>query len=286
MTQPGDVTGGAFGGSSLGPFPLDFPSRGDDVSGLGASAIAAVNEAMFQIERSFSFAFQENPRTPGQFFFDILSGLGRFIIPGVFPGAGAGPTDRPSGTGTLQLPPGLPPAPPGTLEDPGIIATATSEIITIPPARIRRFEIPNLLALPSGGAGDGMALPEFFGTGPGFDIGDIFDIGGRILGDVNVPFGGFNVGFGGEPLRVAATRANGANGGTQQVANGVCPPARARMPSSIMADDPCSPTNPTIYIKAGKASAALWPGVIRSQAKRLSTANKSIPKKVVRRKKK
>jgi len=283
MVAVGDV-GAGFGG--LGPSPIQFPQ---DPSGLGASAIASLDRALFDIERSFSFTFPlvERPRTPGQIGFDWLVWLGRFI-PGVFPGAGAGPTDRPSGTGTLQLPAGLPPAPPGTLEEPGILATATSEIITIPPARIRRFEIPNLLALPSGGAGDGMALPEFFGTGPGFDIADIFDIGGRILGDVNEPFGGFNASFGGEPLRVAGTRANGANGGTQQVANGngICPPLRARMPSSIMADDPCSPTNPTIYIKAGKASAALWPAVIRSQAKRLSTANKSIPKKVVRRKKK
>ena len=156
----------------------------------------------------------------------------------------------------------------------------------IPPSRITRIRLPPpIIPFPRDGSGDDdMALPPFFGSGPGFDVGDIFDIGGRIIGDPTVPFGGFNTGFGGVQLNVA-TRGNG-NGGTTQVANGACPPPRARMPSSIMADDPCSPTNPTIYIKAGKASSALWPAVISSQAKRLSTANKSIPKKVVRRKKK
>ncbi len=49
--------------------------------------------------------------------------------------------------------------------------------------------------------------------------------------------------------------------------------------------DPCTPNNPTFYLKAGKASAAMWPNVLASQAKKLGRANKAVPKKTVRQKK-
>lgn len=259
MTQTAFV--GTTGGpppSSLGPPAIDL---GVDPGGAPIT---------FESLRRF---LPDRRSNPFQFLFDVLVRAGR-LIPGVF---SRPTTDRPSGTVTLPLPPGLPEAPPGTFEEPGILATATSEIITIPEARIRRFEIPNLIALPSGGAGgDGMAeLPEFFGSRPGFDIFDIPDIAGRIFGNVNAPFGGFggttqlNLTTGG-----AGGAVGGANGGLQ--VNGNCPPPRARMPSSIMADDPCAPNNPTIYIKAGKAASALWPQVLRSQSKKVTVANKAV----------
>lgn len=78
----------------------------------------------------------------------------------------------------------------------------------------------------------------------------------------------------------SAGAAGQLNGG-----GGACAPARPRMPSSMLVEDPCAPTNPTAYIKAGKVSSALWPGVIASQARKLSTANKRVPKRVTRRRK-
>jgi len=149
-------------------------------------------------------------------------------------------------------------------------------IITIPPAIIRRIPVPSFLPWGNDPRDD----DPFWGSRPGFDWMDIPDVVGRVLGNVREPFGG----FGGEgPIQY--TNGGASQGGTQ-VANGACPPARARMPSSIMADDPCSPNNPTIYIKAGKASSLISPQLISSQSRKLSRANKAIPKKVVRRKKK
>jgi len=191
------------------------------------------------------------------------------------------PREERTRTGTATSP-RLPREPVGTT----IFGTPEEEIITIPRAeKTPEIDLPRLpiITVPrkeKTREKRRMELPGFFGTGPGFDPADIFDIAGRIFGDVNEPFGG----FGGGPIRLD-TGGNG-NGGTTQVANGSCPPARARMPSSIMADDPCSPNNPTIYIKAGKASSLISPQLISSQSRKLSRANKSIPKKVVRRKKK
>lgn len=82
-----------------------------------------------------------------------------------------------------------------------------------------------------------------------------------------------------------AGSASGAANGGAAMSGGACAPARPRMPSSMLVEDPCAPTNPTAYIKAGKVSSALWPGVIASQARKLSTANKRVPKRVTRRRK-
>ncbi len=92
------------------------------------------------------------------------------------------------------------------------------------------------------------------------------------LSDFGTPFTG--------GVQVGGLRLTAANG-----AAAACPPARPRMPTSLQMADPCAPNNPTFYLKAGKASAAMWPGVLAGQAKKLARANKAVPKKTVRQKK-
>lgn len=47
-----------------------------------------------------------------------------------------------------------------------------------------------------------------------------------------------------------------------------CPPPRPRMPSAVLAPNPCNPRNPTVYLKAGPVSSGLFPQVLKSQTKR------------------
>ncbi len=47
-----------------------------------------------------------------------------------------------------------------------------------------------------------------------------------------------------------------------------CPPPRPRMPSAIVTDNPCNPSNPTVYLKAGSVSSAVFPSLVKSQNKK------------------
>ncbi len=116
------------------------------------------------------------------------------------------------------------------------------------------------------------------------ELGDIIGgaIGGAILGGLGEGFGGF--GGVGQPQflpRVQPAGFLGFGDGN----GGACAPVRPRMPSSLQMPDPCAPNNPTFYLKAGKASAAMWPNVLAGQARKLARANRAVPKKTVRRKK-
>ena len=47
-----------------------------------------------------------------------------------------------------------------------------------------------------------------------------------------------------------------------------CPPPRPRMPSAVVTPNPCNPQNPTVYLKAGSVSSAVFPSLVRSQNKK------------------
>ncbi len=239
--------------SSLGPPPIDL--------GVDPSGVRRTFESIARIVAGF-FPFLPDRRRapPPPDASPDVEFPGGFELPFPFPF----PTDPRVGEG-------------GFIIETGTDIAQLPRDPRIPAARITRIPLPPpLIPLPRGGSGDDdMAeLPPFFGSGPGFDIFDIPDIAGRILGNVNAPFGGFGGAGQTSFVQAQAAAAGAANGGV--AVNGACPPPRARMPSSILADDPCSPQNPTIYVKAGKASAALWPQLLRSQSKKVSVANKAV----------
>ncbi len=125
----------------------------------------------------------------------------------------------------------------------------------------------------------------------GFDVAELADIlrgAGNILGAFSgeSPTGEFGD-FGGTSFQTGAAIRTflGLGGNANGGAVAGCPPVRPRMPSSLQMADPCAPNNPTFYLKAGKASAAMWPNVLAGQARKLARANRAVPKKTVRRKK-
>ncbi len=157
-------------------------------------------------------------------------------------------------------------------EDPNV----TPDIIPeIPPTTETVFD-PPIIPIPGGipvaeladilrGAGN--ILGAFSGESPTGDFGGFGGTGSSTPFQIGTQIRGF-LGLGGD-----------GNGG------GTCPPVRPRMPSSLQMADPCAPNNPTFYLKAGKASAAMWPNVLAGQARKLARANRAVPKKTVRRKK-
>ncbi len=128
-------------------------------------------------------------------------------------------------------------------------------------------DLPPLIPIPplpptDGGNGGTMAeLPDLILAGL-----RVFGPGGALGGDA--PSLG-SAGFGGVPLPALsfAPQATPALFGFGGNGNG-CPPARPRMPSAVVTPNPCAPSNPTVYLKAGSVSSAVFPSLVKSQNKK------------------
>ncbi len=141
------------------------------------------------------------------------------------------------------------------------------------------FPIP----LPGGGGGPG---------GPGMPEVTLSDLISQGIGAVrDIALGGGQggslggSGFGGVPLVSQFFGLGGNGNGPTAAIPTTCPPARPRMPGALTFANPCSPSNPTVYLNAGSVSSMLSPKVLASQARKLARANRVVPKKTVRRKK-